>query len=91
MPNTTSAKKALMQNATRRTKNTRKKEAYKKALKTYRKLVGAKSVDEAKKALPGLYQALDKAAKGNVIKAAKASRLKSRAAQLMTRSTSASS
>ena len=91
MPNTSSAKKALRQNATRRARNANTKEAYKKSLKSYRKLVGSKGLDEAKNTLPAVFKALDKAAKTNVITKNKASRLKSRAAQLMARSTSASS
>ena len=51
MPITTSAKKALRQNKTRHTRNVIKKEAYKKAVVDYRKLVAAKKFDEAAKAL----------------------------------------
>jgi small subunit ribosomal protein S20 len=81
MPITTSAKKALRQNRTNRVRNTAKKEAYKKAVKTYRKLVSSKRTDEAATELAKAYQALDKAAKTNVITKNKASRLKSRMAK----------
>ena len=91
LPITTSAKKALRQNKTRHTRNVIKKEAYKKAVVDYRKLVAAKKFDEAAKALPAAFKALDKAAKTNVIEKNKASRLKSRLAQLINRSTKASS
>ena len=91
MPNTTSAKKALRQSARRKVRNAKKKDTYKKTVKTYRKLVGEKKFDEAKKILPSVFQALDKAAKTNVIMKNKASRLKSRAAQLIARSSKASS
>lgn len=91
MPITTSAKKALRQNKTRHTRNVVKKEAYKKSVVDFRKLVAAKKFDEAAKALPIAFKALDKAAKTNVIEKNKASRLKSRLAQLINRSTKASS
>lgn len=86
MPNTTSAKKALRQNITRRAHNVRRREAYKAAVKTYRKLVAAKNLDGAASALPKAFQALDKAAKTNVITKNTASRLKSRLAALLARS-----
>ncbi len=91
MPITTSAKKALRQNKVRNTRNIIKKEAYKKAVTGLRKLVTAKKLDEAAKALPATFKALDKAAKTKVIEKNKASRLKSRLAQLVSRSTKASS
>jgi len=78
MPVTTSAKKALRQNARRRVQNLVKKEAYKKAVKEFRKLTAAKNIEGAKKLLPNVFKALDKAAKTNVIKRGKADRLKSR-------------
>jgi ribosomal protein S20 len=91
MPITSSAKKALRQNRTRQVRNVRRKTAYKKAVVNYRKLVAAKKLDEAAKELPALMKALDKAAKAKVIEKNKASRLKSRFAQLTTRSSKASS
>lgn len=91
MPITTSAKKALRQNKVRKVRNTVKKEAYKKAITGLRKLVVAKKFDEAVKALPTAMKALDKAAKTKVIEKNKASRMKSRLAQLINRSTKASS
>ncbi len=91
MPITTSAKKALRQNKARNTRNVIKKEAYKKAVTGLRKLLTAKKLDEAATALPATFKALDKAAKTKVIEKNKASRLKSRLAQLVSRSTKASS
>jgi small subunit ribosomal protein S20 len=55
-------------------------DAYKGAIKSFKKLIMEKKPDAAKAALSGVYQALDKAAKSGVIKANKASRLKSRLA-----------
>lgn len=91
MPITASAKKALRQNIKRRAKNLVKKEAYKKAVKNFRKLVAEKKVEEAKKTLSRVYKTLDKAAKTNVIPKNNASRLKSRLSQLIAKSTKTSS
>ena len=91
MPITQSAKKALRQNVRRRRENLKRKEAYKKVVKDYRKLVAVKKIDEAKNYLTKVYQTLDKAAKTNVIKKNKASRLKSRLSHLIAKSTKTSS
>ena len=91
MPITTSAKKALRQNVTRHKRNVIRKEAYKKQVTSFRKLIVAKKNDEAAKILPLVFKALDKAAKTKVIEKNKASRLKSRLAQLISKSTKASS
>ena len=91
MPITTSAKKALRQNKTRNARNTIRKEAYKKQVTSLRKLIVAKKNEEAAKALPMVFKALDKAAKSKVIEKNKSSRLKSRLAQLISKSTKASS
>jgi small subunit ribosomal protein S20 len=91
MPITKSAKKALRQNETRHKRNVIRKDAYKKQVTSFRKLIVAKKNDDAAKALPMVFKALDKAAKSKVIEKNKASRLKSRLSQLMSRSTNASS
>ena len=78
MPITKSAKKALRQSVRRRTQNVLRREAYKKEVKNFRKLVAAKNLNDAKALLPKVFKALDKAAKTNVIKKGKADRLKSR-------------
>ncbi len=91
MPITKSAKKALRQNKTRNARNVVRKDAYKKQVTTFRKLVLAKKLDEATTALPLVFKALDKAAKSKVIEKNKASRLKSRLSQLINKSTKASS
>ncbi len=80
---TQSAKKAHRQNIRRSERNTTRKEAYKKLVKTYRKLVAEKNSTEAAKQLPMVFQALDKAAGNKVIEWNKASRLKSRLSQLI--------
>ena len=91
MPITTSAKKALRQNARRKKRNLAKKEAFKDAMKNYKKLVAVKKFDEAKTELSRVFKTLDKAAKSNTIAKNKASRLKSRLSHLMTKSARASS
>jgi ribosomal protein S20 len=91
MPITSSAKKALRQNVTRHKRNVIRKDAYKKQVTSFRKLIVAKKNEEAAAALPMVFKALDKAAKVKVIEKNKASRLKSRLSQLMSRSTKASS
>ena len=85
MPITKSAKKALRQNIKRRGANLQKAKILKNVIKGYKKLVLAKKMDEAGNALAKVYQALDKAAKTNLIKKNKASRLKSRLTKLLRR------
>ncbi len=91
MPITKSAKKALRQNKTRNKRNVVRKDAYKAHVTGFRKLIVAKKFEDAAKALPLVFKALDKAAKSKVIEKNKASRLKSRLSQLINRSTKASS
>jgi small subunit ribosomal protein S20 len=83
MPITSSAKKALRQSKTRHAHNVVRKVAYKKAVLNFRKLVTAKKMNEAVKALSLAFKALDKAAKTKVIEKNKASRLKSRLSKLI--------
>ncbi len=78
MPITKSAKKALRQNITRKKRNIQRKNKIKNLVKEVRSLVSQKKSGEAKKLLPQLYKALDKAAKKGVIKKYAASRKKSR-------------
>lgn len=84
MPITSSAKKALRQSIKRRKVNIAKTTSLNKVLKAYKKMLVAKKMDEAKKLLPGVYQALDRAAKINLIKKGTASRLKSRLTKKLT-------
>jgi len=78
MPITKSAKKALRQNIKRRARNLIYRIKIKKLIKEAKILVSAKKTEEAKKLLPQIYKALDKAAKVGVIKKNTASRTKSR-------------
>jgi len=81
MPITSSAKKALRSSKRKRVVNLANKEKMNKVVKTVKKLVIAKSKDEAKKELSLAYKAIDKAAKKGVIKKNTASRKKSRLAK----------
>jgi len=83
---TKSAKKALRQNARRREKNIIYKDKLKDLVKELRTLVSKNKIDEAKKMLPKVYQALDKTAKVGVIKKNMADRRKSRLTKLVDRS-----
>jgi len=86
MPITASAKKALRQSARRHTRNLKQKNTLKALVKKYRKAIVAGKKDEAKKLLPGVYKALDKAAKrGKILKKNTASRLKSRLTKALAR------
>ena len=81
MANTKSAKKAERVSKRRRVFNARRKKAMKDTVKNVSKLVTAKNVKDAEKALPALYKALDKAAKSGTIKKNTAARMKSRIAK----------
>lgn len=86
MPITTSAKKALRQSERRRVRNLKQKRALKELVKNYRAAISGGKKDEAKKLLPSVYKALDKAAKrGKILKKNTASRLKSRLTKALTR------
>ena len=80
---TQSAKKAIRQSARRKEQNVVYKDKIKKLVKEARALVLAKKMAEAKKLLPDIYKAFDKAAKVGVIKKNNASRHKSRLTRLI--------
>jgi len=83
MATTKSAKKAARQSKTRAARNLIYKENIKKLVKQARAFVSAKKVEDAKKILPEIYSALDKAAKVGVIKKNNADRRKSRLTKLL--------
>ncbi|PIR97976.1 MAG: 30S ribosomal protein S20 [Candidatus Colwellbacteria bacterium CG10_big_fil_rev_8_21_14_0_10_42_22] len=89
MPNTKSAKKALRQSERKRVINLQKKRGLLKTLKDYRKSIEEGDKEGALKKLPTVYKILDKAAKTNLIKKNKASRLKSRLTKKLTNSNQA--
>ena len=82
---TKSAKKAIRQSARRKEQNVVYKDKIKEVVKKARALVLAKKMAEAKKLLPEIYKAFDKAAKTGVIKKNNASRHKSRLTKLIER------
>jgi small subunit ribosomal protein S20 len=83
MPITKSAQKALRQNKKRRIFNLKRSRSMKDLIKEFREFIAEKKIDEAKKILPQVYQAIDKAAKRGVIKKNNASRKKSRLTKLI--------
>ncbi len=82
---TKSAKKAARQSLRRKAQNLIYKNKIKSLVKETRNLVLAKKNEGAKKLLPELYKALDKAAKVGVIKKNNASRKKSRLTKFVQR------
>lgn len=80
---TKSAKKAYRQNLKRRAVNLKRKTELKKVIKDYKKAVASGNQEEAKNQLSAVYKKLDKAAKVNLIKRNKSSRLKSRLSALL--------
>ncbi len=78
MPITKSAKKALRQSEKRRLINKKNNKIVKAEIKKLQKLIDLNKINEAKEQLKIVYKKLDKAAKTNLIKDNKASRLKSR-------------
>lgn len=83
---TKSAKKALRQSLRRKKRNLVYKNKIKDLQKQVKNLVSQKKIKEAKRLLPKIYKALDKAAKVGVIKKNAASRKKSRLTKLMAKS-----
>jgi small subunit ribosomal protein S20 len=75
---TKGAKKAIRVHARKRVVNDRRKRSMKDAEKNLRKLITGGKRAEAEKLLRTTYKAIDKAAKGGVIKKNTASRKKSR-------------
>ena len=81
MPRTKTAKKELRKNARNRVRNIIRRDALKRTVHDFRRLVTAKKFDEARAAFPAVMKALDKTAKTGFIKKGHADRLKSRLAK----------
>ena len=77
MPVTKSVHKILRQSERRRAKNKTRKVALKKTIKKYEELL-KEDTKKAAEFLATVYKKIDKSAKVNLIKANKASRMKSR-------------
>ena len=84
MPITSSAKKALRSSKRKRVFNLRRKDEMQNVIKEYKKLVSAKRTEDAKRLIPKLQKAIDKAAKRGLIKKNTASRKKSRLIKTIT-------
>ena len=82
MPITKSAKKAIRQSARKKAVNDQRRRTMKEVIK---KIEKTSKTDKAGalKMLPGAFQAIDKAAKGGVIKKNNAARKKARLARLV--------
>ena len=78
MPNTRTAKRALRKSEVKRDRNVARKRDLKNTIKTLKKTIEAGDQEKVKSQLSLTYKKLDKAAKTNIIKKNKASRLKSR-------------
>jgi len=78
MPITSSAKKALRSSKRKKVFNLNRKNQLQSVVKEYKKLISAKKPDDARKLLPKVQKAIDKAAKRGIIKKNTASRKKSR-------------
>jgi small subunit ribosomal protein S20 len=85
MPITTSAKKALRVSRRKRVFNLRRKGNMDAAIKNIKKLVSQKNLKDARTALQNAYKAIDKAAKGGIIKKNNAARKKSRLSKFIKR------
>ena len=81
---TKSAKKAIRASARKRVFNLRRQKSLNETIKKFKKLIEAKKLEDAKWRVPDLYQAIDKAAKRDLIKKPTANRRKSRLTRLLT-------
>ncbi len=84
---TRSAKKALRGSERKKLVNDRRARVMKETVKNVRKSVATKNVKDLKEELTLAYKALDKAAKGGVIKKGTANRKKSRLAKAIAKVT----
>jgi len=78
MPNTTSAKKRMRQDAVRRTRNRSTKSSLRRQLRKVREAIAAKEVEKSVTEFRTLTKKLDQAAVKNVIHPNAAARTKSR-------------
>lgn len=82
MPNTSSAKKALRQNDTKRSRNKHFSALYKEAVKNLEKAEKNSAIKELPSLLSEVYSSIDKLVKKNIIHANNGSRKKSKFARL---------
>ena len=86
MPIKQSAKKYLRASKKRAVQNLKIKKTFREAVKKFREFVKDGKIEEAKKMMPAVQKALDKAAKVGVIKKNAASRKKSRLVKMIKKS-----
>jgi small subunit ribosomal protein S20 len=82
MPITSSAKKALRGSIKKKKTNDLRKKTMKDEIKKIERLVKEKKVEEARKIVPVVFKAIDKAAKKGVIKKNNAANKKSRVSKI---------
>lgn len=78
MPVTKSARKRVRQNERRRVINRNNLSRLRTEIKKFRRLLGQQEVEEARKALPAVYEIIDRSSQKGVIHANTAARYKSR-------------
>jgi small subunit ribosomal protein S20 len=83
MPIKQSAKKYLRASKKRAAQNSKIKKTFRVAMKTVRELAGSEKSEDAKKMMPSVQKALDKAAKVGVITKGAAARKKSRLVKMI--------
>jgi small subunit ribosomal protein S20 len=83
MPIKQSAKKYLRASKSRAAQNSKIKKTFRVAMKNVRELAGSEKADDAKKMMPSVQKAIDKAAKCGVITKGAAARKKSRLAKMI--------
>ena len=88
MPNTDTAKRALRKSERKQVLNLRKKRELLGVIKDYKKTIEAGDTASATSKLSNVFKKLDKAARVNLIKRGRASRLKSRLSKRLTKANS---
>lgn len=85
MPITKSAKKSIKQSLRRKKMNVKKKNTIRNLTKEIKSFVSKNKIEEAKKLLPQIYKAIDKAVKVGILKKNTAARKKSQIATSITK------
>jgi small subunit ribosomal protein S20 len=86
MANIKAAKKSVRSDARKRVFNDRRRRAMRQSVKQFQNLITEKKFADAQKMIPELYQSIDKAVKGAIIKSNTGSRKKSRLIALLKKS-----
>jgi len=83
MPNIEAARKSLRADERKRSFNDRRRRAMREDIKSFKKLVTTKKLDDAKALFPKVFQSIDKASKVGILKIQTASRKKSRLSKML--------